>query len=61
VDDPFGHWLAGFMDGEGYFGVHHTGHRYNCRAVLKLRADDYAVLARIREETGVGTLYRDDA
>lgn len=62
VDPEFGHWLAGFVDGEGCFQIlKRTGgaHRgYRCRFVMALRADDGAILEEIRARTGLGTIYR---
>ena len=55
--DPFGHWLAGFVDGEGcfYFSVTSDG---SCRPVfrLKVRLDDKDVLNRARDWSGVGVV-----
>jgi hypothetical protein len=56
MDDAFGHWLAGFIDGEGCFMVYgpEGGHRRCCKFTLKLRGDDVAVLVEIVEKTGIG-------
>jgi hypothetical protein len=61
IDDAFGHWLAGFIDGEGCFTIpaHRSGGRplqYSARLVVALRADDAAILREIRDRTGLGTL-----
>ena len=67
VTDDFGHWLAGFMDGEGCFQV---GRRvrtparaetyvvYQPTFAVSLRADDAAVLDTIWRRTGMGHVYR---
>lgn len=66
VDPAFGHWFAGFIDGEGCFqilrrtaarhGYRPTG--YRCRFVMSLRADDGAMLEEIQARTGLGVIYR---
>jgi hypothetical protein len=58
VDDAFGHWLAGFMDGEGSFGIAggNTRGSYHCTACVKLRGDDRAILEEIVERTGIGSV-----
>jgi hypothetical protein len=57
-DAAFGHWLAGFMDGEASFVIN-GGHRrgYYARMHLLLRADDVALLAGVHRRTGLGSLY----
>jgi hypothetical protein len=60
LDDAFGHWLAGFIDGEGCFTIMHpraAEPQLYTRFQLRLRADDRAVLDGIRERVGVGTIY----
>jgi hypothetical protein len=66
VDEAFGHWLAGFIDGEGCFLVQMVNHRprggkerpgnYQPRFQLNLRDDDQAILFEIAERTGVGSI-----
>lgn len=60
-DSEFGHWLAGFIDGEGCFRVHceKGGTYYACHFTLKLRDDDRAILEEIVERTGIGHLKPD--
>jgi len=53
MNDAFGHWLAGFIDGEGSFIVHGDG-RKQCRLCVKLRGDDRPILDEIVERTGIG-------
>jgi hypothetical protein len=56
--DGFGHWLAGFFDGEGCFVIWTARGRgtvsYACRAQIKLRDDDAAILHEVQRRTGVG-------
>lgn len=61
VDDAFGHWLAGFVDGEGNFnvGINRTS---LCGFAFRiiLREDDKTILEQIRDRLGVGRLYYRD-
>lgn len=59
IDDAFGHWLAGFIDGEGCFRIHSQKRgRYLTPAFhLKLRADDRPILEEIARRVGAGRLY----
>jgi hypothetical protein len=61
IDTEFGHWLAGFIDGEGCFRIHKEkgGGYYACHFTLKLRDDDTAILEEIVVRTGVGHLKPD--
>ena len=61
MEDDFGHWIAGFIDGEGCFRVHKGkgGSYYSCCFTLKLRDDEEEVLNQIVEETGIGYLKPD--
>lgn len=63
VDDAFGHWLAGFIDGEGCFTIvryrKNTSDQFGTRFALKLRDDDRVVLEEIYERVGVGSLVPD--
>lgn len=62
IDHNFGHWLAGFIDGEGHFAIGRYDDRrcgstgYNCRFVLAVRDDDRAVLEDIQHRVGTGCL-----
>lgn len=59
VNDGFGHWLAGFVDGEGHFGILSKGaHAYACRFSVSLRSDDLAILEECQQRTGLGSIYR---
>jgi hypothetical protein len=62
IDPAFGHWLAGFVDGEGCFQVSRntSGRRfrcaYYCRLTIALREDDDGILNEIQRQTGVGNV-----
>lgn len=67
VDPGFGHWLAGFTDGEGSFIITKFGRGLtangtplrpwpNCRYEVSLRMDDAEILAAIRRNLGFGNL-----
>jgi hypothetical protein len=64
MDDLFGHWLAGFIDGEGTFQIQHHPARRGARAhvslrfSITLRNDDIAILEEIAERTGLGLVRR---
>lgn len=61
IDREFGHWLAGFIAGEGCFRVHKEkgGTYYACHFTLKLRDDDRPILDEIAERTGIGFVKAD--
>lgn len=57
VEDNFGHWFAGFTDGEGCFRIKPTNQgTYQCRFSIGLRADDAPILHEIRDSLGFGIL-----
>lgn len=60
MENDFGHWLAGFIDGEGCFFISRYERRNGpgfCPAfLLRLRADDRAILEEIVRTTGIGKL-----
>jgi len=60
IDDAFGHWLAGFVDGEGCFSMlsHNVREAYSCQFLLTLRDDDEAILREIQARTGLGSVAR---
>lgn len=60
LDPAFGHWLAGFIDGEGHFQIAKNTQKtgYTCRFGLTVRADDERILTTIRDTLGFGTVYR---
>lgn len=61
IDPGFGHWLAGFIDGEGCFAIAtNSNRRYPsrcCHLRIQLRDDDTAILEAIRDKTGCGAIY----
>lgn len=64
VPDDFGHWLAGFIDGEGCFLISQTSaarRRNTAKYVMSfqicVRADDGAILEECAQRTGLGTVY----
>lgn len=63
IDDAFGNWLAGFIDGEGCFWIrpeHKSG--WSVRFRIGVRDDDAPILDEIQRRTGLGLLrYRDHA
>jgi LAGLIDADG endonuclease len=63
MKNDFGHWLAGFADGEGCFSVsvyypHSSSVQITPSFIIQLRADDRPILTEIQREIGVGTVYR---
>jgi hypothetical protein len=57
LEESFGHWFAGFVDGEGCFRIKPTNMgTFQCRFSIGLRADDAPILHEIRARTGVGIL-----
>lgn len=58
-DAGFGHWLAGFIDGEGCFIIHpQPSGAYRCEFRIALRDDDSAILEEILQRTGIGLIVR---
>lgn len=63
MNDAFGNWLAGFVDGEGCFSLNACGpltlagtRAIKCSLTVSLRADDLPILEEARELTGCGTV-----
>ena len=54
LEDGFGHWLAGFVDGEGCFLIQKNHGIYSPRFTLALREDDRAILDEIAQRVGFG-------
>lgn len=57
VPDDFGHWLAGFIDGEGCFQIVRNGTGFAMRFAITLRDDDRPLLTEIQTRTGLGKIY----
>lgn len=60
IPRDFGHWLAGFIAGEGCFDIAEGGGKakgsFTCRFTLALRDDDAAILEEIHAMTGIGRI-----
>lgn len=57
ADEPFLHWLAGFIDGEGTFYIRRNpAGNYHCSFRLTVRDDDNAIMEEIRDRVGIGTI-----
>ena len=61
MDRDFANWFCGFVDGEGCFSVHRANNthyeKYVAAFVIRLRADDYAILETCqRAFDGIGKL-----
>lgn len=57
IDDGFGNWLAGFIDGEGSFYIkEQRGNHWYCGFGLEVRNDDNDIVKEIYRRTGIGTL-----
>lgn len=55
VEDAFGHWLAGFIDGEGCFFFHKKKGQFSPpQFQLKLRDDDREILDECVRRTSLG-------
>lgn len=55
ISDSFGHWLAGFVAGEGSFNIQKNGRgAYYCSFRLALHAEDIEILYEIQRRTGLG-------
>ncbi len=62
--DDFGHWLSGFVDGEGCFRLRLARHNSNnprptpvIEFVIKMRADELPILRTIQSYFGCGRMY----
>lgn len=52
LEPNFGHWLAGFIDGEGCFSIYKVGSTYSPRFEMHLRDDDSPIVLEIYEKLG---------
>lgn len=57
IDPYFGHWFAGFVDGEGCFLIPRIGKSYRCIFNLHLRRDDRPILEEIHSTLEIGKLW----
>ena len=64
MDKNFLNWLAGFIDGEGYFGIVKQkkqrgalGYYYVPQFMIKLRHDDMYILKEIYKVIGIGKVF----
>jgi hypothetical protein len=55
-----GHFIAGFIEGEGHFGIAEAngGQSFRCVMSLKVRDDDTELVEWLRARVGVGGLHR---
>lgn len=66
IDEAFGHWFAGFVDGEGCFFVRRNIVRYDgdsyvtygCSLSMTARDDDLPMLEWIRDRLEMGSISR---
>lgn len=56
VPPDFGHWLAGFIDGEGSFCLSPKRRGFRVFLTITLRADDRPILDEICSRTGLGVV-----
>lgn len=60
IPDDFGHWFAGFVDGEGCFTISKKPARHKgitLTFTIKLRDDDDGILHEIKNTLGIGRIY----
>jgi hypothetical protein len=59
LSDAIGHFIAGFIEGEGHFGIAEMngGQSFCCFMSLRVRDDDTALLEWLQATTGLGVLY----
>lgn len=65
VSPDFGHWLAGFVAGEGCFYISGYGppsrRAYQCGFHLQVRDDEAAIIKAIAARTGIGRVIHSPA
>jgi len=65
ISPEFGHWFAGFVDGEGCFMIRYSTlgrKRIGCRFHIALRDDDSAILYEIKKTLGdIGSISRSNS
>ena len=59
MDEKFGYWLAGLIDGEGHFAIRRLSrHSFpTLRFEITMRVDDAPMLEMIRDTLGFGQIY----
>ena len=60
IDENFGHWFAGFVDGEGCFVIDRVNKKhptYRCIFSITVRADDRPILEEICGHFQIGNIY----
>ncbi len=57
IDPGFGHWLAGFVAGEGCFAIHRNRETWELTFTIALRDDDADILYEIQDQLGCGKIY----
>jgi hypothetical protein len=58
MDTEFGHWLAGFIAGEGCFAIARNHGCWVISFTLTQRDDDAAIIYEIQDRLGFGTIHR---
>lgn len=56
IDSEFGHWFAGFTDGEGCFTIQPVSRYFYCRFIIGLRSDDAPIIYEIHQKLSIGTI-----
>ena len=58
MDRDFGHWLAGFIDGEGCFTIVKNRGSWQCNFAISVRSDDGAILIQARDWLQAGHIFQ---
>jgi hypothetical protein len=59
VDDKWGAWFSGLVDGEGHFGIQCINKRTNYQPVfqISLRVEEEPIIREIHQKIGCGVVY----
>jgi len=59
MDDRYGYWLSGLIDGEGSFLIQCDPRKrvFSCRFIMAMRDDDEKMVREIHRRTGIGNIY----